>query len=348
MVGSIARNPHTGSRSEILADYLLSGWGTVTPVRRQDDHGIDLHCTLTKSVGKRAVVTDYYSVQVKSGNRPWVFDSPEAVRWLFDYPTPLFLGCVDKKKGVLTIYQTMSRILAAFYDPPSKLKLTPLDEDVGRVAQWAHPEQYSLSKPILRVSVEDFMDDKKLSVYREVMQSWVRLDSLQCDRKRNGILRIETPLEYQTNEVPGGGWIQQGLLRPNAEQLSRAVNTLVDVVDCVGHQLLVHGDKTNALYAALLLRSLRSTRQADLANNPIENQGLVSPFESEVANGLNQAMDARTEPPYIFEGIEKATGALRACPTISKYLGTQSGGTDVPSLRRNQPKLPRKRARRGK
>lgn len=68
--GVVAANPHEGSRSEILADYLFSGWGTVTPVRRQDDFGVDLYCTLTDRIGKRAVVTDYFTVQVKSTNDP--------------------------------------------------------------------------------------------------------------------------------------------------------------------------------------------------------------------------------------------------------------------------------------
>ena len=49
-VGSIAPNLHEGSRSEILADYLFSSWGTVTPVRRQDDYGVDLSCTLVETV----------------------------------------------------------------------------------------------------------------------------------------------------------------------------------------------------------------------------------------------------------------------------------------------------------
>lgn len=46
MVGAISPNLHEGSRSEILADYLFSTWGTVTPVRRQDDFGIDLFARL--------------------------------------------------------------------------------------------------------------------------------------------------------------------------------------------------------------------------------------------------------------------------------------------------------------
>lgn len=66
MTGAIAAGPHEGSRSEIIADYLFASWGPVTPVRRQDDHGFDLFCTLAQRIGKRAIVTDYYAVQVKS------------------------------------------------------------------------------------------------------------------------------------------------------------------------------------------------------------------------------------------------------------------------------------------
>jgi hypothetical protein len=99
MTGAYAPNPHEGSRSEILADYLFSSWGTVTPVRRQDDYGVDLYCTLSDRIGQRAVVRDYFVVQVKSGTDAWVFEHEESVRWLVDYPTPLFLACVDKKTG---------------------------------------------------------------------------------------------------------------------------------------------------------------------------------------------------------------------------------------------------------
>ena len=42
MPGAIAPNLHEGSRSEILADYLFSTWGTVTPVRRQAERVNDI------------------------------------------------------------------------------------------------------------------------------------------------------------------------------------------------------------------------------------------------------------------------------------------------------------------
>jgi hypothetical protein len=35
----------------------------VTPVRRQDDYGVDLYCTLTERVGQRERVWEYFAVQ---------------------------------------------------------------------------------------------------------------------------------------------------------------------------------------------------------------------------------------------------------------------------------------------
>jgi hypothetical protein len=53
MPGSVAANFRVANRAEILADYLFSQWGTVTPVRRQDDIGADLYCTLLEQAGRR-------------------------------------------------------------------------------------------------------------------------------------------------------------------------------------------------------------------------------------------------------------------------------------------------------
>lgn len=60
--GAVAANLHEASRAEIFADYLFSAWGTVTPARRQSDHGLDLYCTLTERIGQLARVREYFSV----------------------------------------------------------------------------------------------------------------------------------------------------------------------------------------------------------------------------------------------------------------------------------------------
>ena len=46
MTGSIAANPHEGSRSEYLAQFVFSSFGTAIPVPHQEDSGIDIYCTL--------------------------------------------------------------------------------------------------------------------------------------------------------------------------------------------------------------------------------------------------------------------------------------------------------------
>ncbi len=48
MPSSYALNLKEGSRSEILADYLFSQWGAVTPDRNQLAHALDTRAALQK------------------------------------------------------------------------------------------------------------------------------------------------------------------------------------------------------------------------------------------------------------------------------------------------------------
>ena len=249
MPGAVALNFHEGSRSEILADYLFSTWGTVTPVRRQDDYGIDLFCTLVASIGQRAVVTDYYSVQVKSTDDAWVIEGNDAIKWLVEHPTPLFLACVDKHGGVLSVYRTLTRFLAAFWEPQGRLELIPSAGDKGQCAQWLDPTRFQLSAPILRVTINDLMNKEALAHFQKVLQFWAGVDRENCNFRRTGLLRLREPPTYLVNEVPDPGIVEQGNLKPSSEQLGRAIRTMVEVLDCVGHQLLADGDRKGALHA---------------------------------------------------------------------------------------------------
>src|SRR5689334_25386395 len=81
-IGSLSPNLHEGSRSEYLAQFVFSSFGTSVPIPHQEDTGLDLYCTLMERVDQRAWPRAYYSVQVKSTLDPWVFVSGESVRWL--------------------------------------------------------------------------------------------------------------------------------------------------------------------------------------------------------------------------------------------------------------------------
>ena len=208
MTGAIAAGFHEGSRSEIIADYLLSAWGTVTPVRRQDDHGHDLYCTLTERIGQRAIVTDYYAVQVKSTLEPLKFSGRKSVEWLVRNPSPLFLARVDKKKGVLFMYQTLARLFVAIQKLPGSLTLSM--GDIGRgdcLSGLSNPTKLSLSAPILTVSLEDSLDKKRMSACRDILKQWIRIDRRNLDLRAAGLLRFQMPHQYRTNDRPPSVWV---------------------------------------------------------------------------------------------------------------------------------------------
>ena len=52
MPASVAYGFHEGSRSEYLAQYVFASWGTAVAIPHQEDHGIDLNCTLMELVGR--------------------------------------------------------------------------------------------------------------------------------------------------------------------------------------------------------------------------------------------------------------------------------------------------------
>jgi len=136
--GSYSPNLHEGARSEYLAQYVLSAFGTSAPVPHQEDHGIDLNCTLVeREGGQRAWPIAYFSVQVKSEGDPWEFGLANSVRWLVKYPAPLMLCVVHKRALRLRIYQTTGRFsIGALEELPSTMVLIPGSPGKGRTFGW--------------------------------------------------------------------------------------------------------------------------------------------------------------------------------------------------------------------
>lgn len=260
MTGSYAPNPHEGSRSEILADYLFSAWGTVTPVRRPDDYGIDLYCTLSDRIGQRAVVGDYFVVQVKSGTDPRLFEYQESVKWLVEYPVPLFLACVDKKTGILRVYHVTPRFYVwAMGELPNRLVLTLEDTEAGISVEWKNGEEFSLSAPIIQVNCSDLISDEKMKALKEVFKCWVQIDRENCDLIRYGLLRFRMPYSYRANQSPSGGVVEIGLAAAEPHLLDRGILTSAESAECIGGQLGRLGDLSGSLRAALLVDHLRTT-----------------------------------------------------------------------------------------
>lgn len=185
--GSYAPNLHEGSRSEYLAQYIFSTFGTSLPVLHQEDYGVDLHCTISERKGQRAWPVAYYSVQIKSTDEPWQFEGRESVQWLVDYPAPLLYCIVNKESAQIRVYQTMARLGGAVMSQlPDNVALIPGSEGEGHVEMAGDGAgNFQLGAPILQFNVAELMDDVQFEQFRKVLYFWVLNDLDNCSATPN-------------------------------------------------------------------------------------------------------------------------------------------------------------------
>jgi hypothetical protein len=174
MVGSIAANLHEGSRSEYLAQFVFSSFGTAIPVPHQEDSGLDIYCTLLERNGQRAWPRAYYSVQVKSTMAPWVFGGSESVRWIIEHPLPIFLCIVQKPEARILVYHTTPRFAVwALPTQPIRLELIPGTETKAHTVDWVTGDTFKLKAPILNFTIQEILDRDFRAQVAEVMKFWI-------------------------------------------------------------------------------------------------------------------------------------------------------------------------------
>lgn len=321
MPGILAANLKEGSRSEILADYLFSQWGAVTPVRTSDDIGVDLYCTLCDRIGRRAVVRDYFTVQVKSGTVPpsWVLKGQAEVKWLIEYPSPFFLAWVEKEKGTVSVYHLMPRFhVWALGRLPKRLELRPEQKDDGEFIGWGNGETFSLSAPIIRASCTDLTNEDTMKTLGHVLQSWVSFDRENCDLVRQGLLRFRMPHSYRVNKLPNAGIGELGYAVPEPQFLQRGILRLAEGAECIGGQLFRHGDRHGALRAALLVYHLWKSYSQVFKDQP-RWAGSISGDIALVFESLNNALKDRDGSNYAYRGIDEVGKTLRNDPLVKTF-----------------------------
>jgi hypothetical protein len=320
MTGATAFGFHEGSRSEILADYLFSAWGTVTPVRRQDDYGLDLYCTLTDQVGRRARVREYYSVQVKSSsNAFWAFDDTASVKWLVEQPLPLFLCTVNKKEGIVRVYHTFVRFqIWASGAQPDRLELSPGEGTDGKYDACANLPNCCLSAPILQVDLADLSDEVRMEKLRSVFDYWVKLDRGNCEFVRSGLFRFRRPHSYETNEIPSTADTQLDLLHYDDEHLNHGLLRLAESIDCIGGQLAFRGKHAFGLEAALLLDRIQKDFPDAIKGNNFLLGRVPGWLGTVVVRRLHEALGETDS--YYFAGLDAVRKALADNPLVQKYL----------------------------
>jgi hypothetical protein len=258
LTGALAANLYQGSRSEYLAQYMFSAFGTSLLVPRQEDYGLDLFCALTERIGRRALPYAYYAVQVKSTAVPWRIRGHASVNWLVNYPTSLIYCVVDKRRARLRAYQTSARFQASVVtEPLERMDLIPGAPGSGRPAQWDSAGNFQLGPPILDLTVNELGDRQRVIQLGEVLRTWVMIDQANLRRRHMGIRSSSMPPNYTTNEVPPvGGRATASLTVLTAEIRALADETAVDLLDWLGMVMIDEDDRVGAVLAGMLCRHL--------------------------------------------------------------------------------------------
>jgi hypothetical protein len=292
--GSIAANLHEGSRSEYLAQYVFSSFGTAVPVPHQEDTGLDVYCTLLERDGQRAWPRAYYAVQVKSNMDPWIFDGEKSVRWIIEHPLPIFLCVVRKAEARILVYQTTPRF-AAWILPlhKTRLELVPGTETRAQsiVTSWEEGGSFELKAPILNFTIEDALDDSFRARIATVLKFWIDNDQENIFRVKCGNPHFQAPYEYETNTAGGiGGTGDFG--GPFSDQSAQRAEAVLK--ELLSHITTHHYKNKELVSAAIYATALRRL-------SPVHKQGDVTRHDTALHSELNNRFGSTA---YAYQAVD--------------------------------------------
>jgi hypothetical protein len=214
-----------GDRAEYLAQYILSSLAITVPVPRQEDVGIDFHCSLLRRSGKNLFPTIPFNVQIKSAGTKIKRDGirfggvtkkgmwkKHQIDHLCQTDTPFLIGLVDLKKLKLDVFSTITRyfVLSNWKRTgiPREVALLPYvptgDGHLGDGSQedladkagmpktlWKLP----LGQPIVSITIAESEKPKRCEEIKTLLEPW-----RHCDHKTR--LRLQQRVFHQrTNPV---------------------------------------------------------------------------------------------------------------------------------------------------
>lgn len=286
---------HDGSRSEYLAAYVFSSFGTASAIPHQEDHGFDLYCTLADRHGRVAWADKPFSVQVKSTYDPWEFKNRQSVEWFIRHPLPLVLCVVDKDRNHLSLYQTTPKFYYWTINQPlpEHLKLIPQRDLVdGTCKCWQDPGDADLSAPIVEFTVDRLNDDAFFHDIANVLDEWLTLDYENLFQIIAGVRQWTSPHAYKTNQpfskTSRGTVILSGHVN-TSDELQMVITRLRHSIGWIMEESARLGDMKGAVRAALLLRHFCRGQQPD--------------YVAVFCHGLDRTLGV-TDPPYVFHGLD--------------------------------------------
>lgn len=307
LTGCTSANFHEAGRSEYLAHYVFSSFGTSVPVPRQEDTGLDLLCSLCERDGQRIWPIASYSVQVKSDDKPWIFAATKSIKWVIEHPLPIFFCVVDKKSATLRIYHTSPRfhlwVEGSHFD---RVEMTLGDGTKGFGHPWGETLEneetpvipsdckYSLSAPIAKFSINEILDTDFHIKIKKILYKWVESDRRNIFRIQAGTRSFETFSKYETNnpEYTTITRYSRNELRDEEQEAFR--RSFIEQAKSLSKGFAAKKDWLGMIYVDLLQRHLD-------ALNYIEDGGHGYHLYSELRKHFEPGLDSNSK---FFGGLD--------------------------------------------
>jgi len=227
---------------------------------------------------------------------PWIFASPESVRWIIEHPLPIFLCIVQKAEARILIYHTTPRF-AAWILPLHKtgLELIPGTETRARPVEtsWEEGSSFELRAPILNFTIQEALDNTFRARLAAALKIWIDNDLENIFRIKCGIHHFQAPYEYETNTADVTGGISEfgGPFSEQSVQRAEAV-----LKELLGHITTHHYNKNELVSAAIYATALRRL-------SPIYKPFEFSPHDTSLHSELNKRF-GMWPPTHSYQAVD--------------------------------------------
>ena len=205
MPGGRLRSFRLGDRSELLIELLLTGLAFTTRVPRQEDIGFDFFCSLISGTGDLLRSGPVFTVQAKSSKEPLVFEKEHEIEWITHLENPFFICVADRPAMAMDVYSTWNVMCGPLARGQQRMSLLPgvgRDDWPGVVHKDDGSQEIRLGAPIVRVTVDDVFDNKRIEGLTAIINEWVALDRTNIVNRHAGTYWVEGPLNYKTGQPP--------------------------------------------------------------------------------------------------------------------------------------------------
>jgi hypothetical protein len=227
---------------------------------------------------------------------PWIFASPESVRWIIEHPLPIFLCVVLKADARILVYHTTPRF-AAWILPlhKTRLELVPGNETRAQsvVSSWDQGSSFELKAPILDFTIQEALNDSFHAQLATVLKFWIDNDQENIFRVKCGNPHFQAPYEYETNKAGGiGGTGDFG--GPFSDQSAQRAEAVLK-------ELLSHITTHHYKYKELVSAAIYATALRRLS--PISEQGDVTRHDTFLHSELNNRF-GMCPPTHSYQAVD--------------------------------------------